>query len=216
MNIKEVATFLGTASNTIRRWCAEYHRFLSPSAHPPRGQTRLLDEHDLRVLHFISASRDIGRQSETIMAHLEAMQADGWQDLPDVPQEWKQPQQQVNTAVATKLGYDAAHVAVLQRDLEHAQIQLVEAQQKVTTLETELAALRADSSAKDSRIHDLELDVSQARGDVSALKNQIEAFTLAYGMGRDKPLPLAAIILITALLAVGIVLIVFVVARLLL
>jgi DNA-binding transcriptional MerR regulator len=216
MNIKEVATLLGTAGNTIRRWCDDYHRFLSPGAHPPKGQTRILDSHDLRVLHFVSASRDIGREPESILAHLEAMQAEDWESLPEVPPDWLQPSEQVTTTVATKLGYDAAHIAVMQRDLEHAQNALVEAEERVNTLETELDTLRADSGTKDEKIHALELQLSDSRGEVQALKTQIEAFTLAYGMGRDRPLPIAAIILVTALIVAALVIILLVVVRLVL
>jgi DNA-binding transcriptional MerR regulator len=216
MQPKEIAVFLGVTSNTIRRWCDEFHIYMTPTANPPKGKVRVLNPHDVRILHYIGISRDMGQTVEEIAARLDTMKADDWRDLPEIPPEWEHPGETMAVSVAAARAYDVAQFAVMQKELEHAQNQLVIAQGRVSSLETELNALQADSGAKDSRIHALELELGQARGEVNALKTQVDSFTLAYGLGRDKPLPIAAIILAALLIGALLVIVSMVIARVIL
>ena len=62
----------------------------------------------------------------------------------------------------------------------------------------------------------MQIELERARGQVSTLQTQIEAFNLAYGMGRDRPLPLAAIIAVTAITVAVLVIVLLIVVRLVL
>jgi DNA-binding transcriptional MerR regulator len=213
MNTKEISDLLGVVPNTIRRWCEEYHQYLSPTASPPKGKTRVFTPHDLRVLHYVSVLRDKGEPFETVAARLQAMHSDDWADLPDVPPEWLQPEEQMPVTVAASKAYDVAQIAVLQRELEFSRRQLTEAKERVSALESELHALRASSASQGDTIHTLELELNTARGQVAALEARLSAYAIT---GGDNPIPVAAIIVFTALVAVAVVAAVFVLARLLL
>ena len=224
METKELADLLNVVPNTIRRWTEEYHRFLSPTAHPPKGKNRVLTLHDARVLHYIKAARDTGQAPETIMARLESMMADDWRNLPDVPPEWDNPAETMTVVAAADRAYDLAALAVAQRELEMVQQALQEAsaraenaELRVKDLEAEIATQRAtESVAREEfhqQLHTAQIELSQARGEVAELKARLSAYAIT---GGDKPIPVALIVLVTAVAAVLVVLLVFVVARLLL
>jgi hypothetical protein len=54
---------------------------------------------------------------------------------------------------------------------------------------------------------EMRLELERARGEIAPVQARLDAFTLAYGMGRDRPLPLAAMIAVSAV-AVAVLLIV--------
>jgi DNA-binding transcriptional MerR regulator len=213
MQTKQLADLLHLQPNTIRRWCETFHPYLSPLPSPPKGKTRVLTDHDVQVLAYIAAARDLGQPLETVTAHLEAMQADNWQSLPPVPPEWGAAGESMPVAVAVGRAGELVQVAVLQNELTHTQQALEAAQQRADQLDQELTVLRADKASGDSRIHTLELELSQVRGEVTTLQARLSAYALT---GGAQPIPVALIVAVTAVAAVLVVLVVFVVARLVL
>lgn len=203
---------MGTSSNTIRRWIAEFHAYLTPTAHPPKGKPRVLAPHDQRVLHYVNAARNGGQPVETIHARLSAMQSDEWEGLPEIPPEWDQRGDTITVPAAASRAYDMAQLAVLQKDLEYTRQALEAATERAESLLAELEAVRADKGASDSRIHALELELSTARGEVDTLRARLAGYALA----GDRPLPLAVIILVTALAVAALVIVLLVVVRLVL
>jgi len=214
MQPKELAQLLGVTPNTIRRWCAEFHKYLTPTAHPPKGKPRVLAEHDCRVLHYVAAARDTGQPMETIIARLEAMLDDDWRDLPEVPAEWAQAGETMPVTLAASKAYDIAQVAVLQRELEYTSRQLEDARQRIETLEAELDTLNTSHEATEAAKHALELELATARGEVDTLRARLESYRLAYSFGRDQPVNIGLIVVVVALVAVALVLIVLIVVRL--
>lgn len=212
MQPKELGDLLGVTSNTIRRWCDEFHKYLTPQASPPKGKQRVLAPHDARVLHYVAAARDTGQPIEAVIARLDAMQADDWQGLPETPPEWDRRDETITLPAAASRAYDVAQIAVLQRDLEYTRQALEAATARAESLAAELDAVRSDKGATDARVHALELDLSAARGEVDTLRARLAGYALA----GDRPLPLAAIILITALAVAALVIVLLVVVRLVL
>lgn len=210
MQPKELADLVGVTTNTIRRWCDEFHKYLTPQASPPKGKPRVLTSHDARVLQYVAAARDAGQPIEMVIARLDAMQADDWQGLPDTPPEWDQRGDTITVPAAASRAYDVAQIAVLQRDLEYTRQALEAATGRAESLLAELEAVRADKGASDSRVHALELELSAARGQVDTLRARLAGYALA----GDRPLPLAVIIGATALAVALLVIVLLVVARL--
>lgn len=210
MQPKELAELLGVTSNTIRRWCDEFHKYLTPTASPPKGKQRVLGDHDARVMQFIAVARDQGQPIETIKARLDAMQADDWQGLSETPPEWSMQQETMPVALAASRAYDVAQVAVLQRELEHAQQALETAQNRVQDLEQEIASLRASGEATQGELTAARLELEKRAGEVSTLQAKLSGYALT----GSQPLPLAAIILVTALAVAALVIVLLVVVRL--
>jgi DNA-binding transcriptional MerR regulator len=216
MNTTRFCALAHITHSTLRNWTATFAPFLSPQATPAKGKTRSLTDHDLRVLYLVSMLRDTGLGIADISLRLKDLQRDDWVGLPDLPAEWADPGESVSLGVAVSKAHDVAQIAVLQRDLEYTRAELQTALERADWLDQELTTLKADKAADVARLHALELELGQARGEVDTLRAELRAFTLAYGMGRDHPLPLAVVVGVTALVAVAVVLISLVVLRLVL
>ncbi len=224
METKELADLLHVVPNTVRRWCDEYHEFLTPTAHPPKGKNRVLTLHDARVLHYVAAARDTGQAPETVRARLKAMQDGDWQSLPDVPPEWENPEETMLVTVAAERAYDVARVAVLQRELEmiqqqlqHATVRAETAEDRVLALETAMNAQQALQQATQAdlqqQLHAAQLELRTARGEVETLRARLSAYAIT---GGDRPLPVALIILVSALAVAVLVIVLLIVVRLVL
>jgi len=213
MQPKQLADLLNVQSNTIRRWCEQYHAYLSPLASPPKGKTRVLTDRDVQVLAYISAARDTGQPLERIAEHLAAMQADGWAALPPIPPEWGAVGESVPVGVAQARAGELVESAVLRNELQHIQRQLEASQARVQVLERELTALQATQQATESERGALLLELEKQRGQVATLQARLSAYALT---GGAQPIPVALIVAVTAVAAVLVVLVVFVVARLVL
>ncbi len=68
--IGEVAATLGVTTNGVRKWCKEYKEFLSPTASPPEGQTRIFTDDDVGMLALIQQMKRAGAEPDTIKAAL--------------------------------------------------------------------------------------------------------------------------------------------------
>lgn len=196
MQPQQLARKLNVTSNTIRRWCELYHPFLSPLASPPRGKTRVLSDLDVRVLTYIGTARDLGQPQELIEMRLKAMLDNDWRDLPDLP--WSQPEDMIAVPAAAALAGEMVAVAVLQRDLEDTRQRLEASQQRVLDLENQIASVRASQDATDSQLHQAQLELERARGDVAELKARLSAYAITGGAA---PLP---VLLIAAVVALGV------------
>ncbi len=220
MNTKRFCDLAHVSPGTFRNWAATFAPFLSPQASPAKGKTRVLSDHDLRVLYFVSTLRDTGLGIADITDRLKDLQRKDWEGLPSLPAEWADLGESVSVGVAVSKAYDIAQIAVLQRDLEYTRAELETAhhaleaaQQKVTDLENDMNALRTSQTATEAEKAEMRLELERARGQVTALEARLSAYAIT---GGDKPIPVAVIIAVTALVAVVIVALVFVLARLLL
>ena len=90
---------------------------------------------------------------------------------------------------------------------------LEEALERAEKAERELDNLRSTQSATDAQMHTAELELERAKGQVAGLEARLSAYAITSG---DNLIPVAAIVVVTALAAVAVVVLVFVVARLLL
>jgi len=174
----------------------------------------VLTAFDLRVLHYISVARDAGQPKEAIIEHLEAMRADDWRDLPQTPPEWNLSGETVSVAVAASKAYDVATIAVLQRDLQFAQQALQEARQRVDQLQSTLDTVQGEKSTSEAHIHDLQLQLTAARGEVDTLRARLDSYRLAYSFGREHPVNIGVIILVTAVAVAALVIVLLLAVRL--
>lgn len=210
MQPQELATLLDVSSNTIRRWCREFHGYLTPAAHPQKGKVRALAPHDVRVLRLVAQARAAGQPHETIRATLDTLRDDGWRELPEIPPEWAQNDETISVPAAAARAYDMAQIAVLQRDLDQVRGELELARARVGELETALASAEAAGQDRDTRYHALELELAQERGRVAELQARLSGFSLAGG----RSLSPAALMLIALAAGAALMLIAFVVLRL--
>ena len=135
-----------------------------------------------------------------------------------MPAEWGRSDQDGRIAVneASENASQLAELTALQVINQTLRERFTEATERAETLQRDLDHLRSTQNATENQLHSVELELEKARGEVSTLKTQVESFTFAYGMGRDRPLPLAAIILVTALIVAALVIVLLVVVRLVL
>lgn len=221
MNIKQLSDRLGTAPNTIRNWTSVYSEFLTPSANPTLGKRRELTAHDLRVLNFVATLKNTGTDTKQIVDRLQTMQHDDWAELPALPPEWVGSDETVTVALAASRASEMAQVAVLQTELQHAlqsrdekQRQLEAAQIRYDALSNELASLQSRFDMSEDEKTNLRIELERAKGEVQALQAQIAGFTLAYGMGRGKPINVAVIIVAALLIGAVLVIVAMVIGAL--
>ena len=214
MNTGTLAKLLGTHPDTVRRWATkEYDRFLSPSAVPGKGHEREFSPRDVAILLFVSVERSSGASRASITDRLARFQSDAWQGLPDAPPEWFGSDQDgtLSVAVASEQARALVDLAVLQNEITHLRDALAAAEERETHARHELERLQASERASISQTHDLELQLSQAHGDVEALRARLAGYAIT---GKE-PISLAVIILIASLAGAILVIVSFVVARLL-
>jgi outer membrane protein TolC len=116
-------------------------------------------------------------------------------------------------AVAASKAYDVAQNTILRHELETARQQLEVAEERVVQLQQELDTLQVKKVSADTRVHTLELELSQARGEVAELRARLSAYAIT---GGDKPIPVALIILVSALAVAILVIVLLIVVRLVL
>jgi len=214
MNIAALAKELEVHGDTIRRWCSDYRQFLSPTANPGKGQVRSLTRHDLAVMAFVAKLRKDQVSPHEIRQRLLDMQQSGWERLNEVPDEWlEEPaDDDIPIALAEARAREIATIAALQTELTHVRTALDNAQKRAESLQSELDTMRESEGAAAGKIHALEVDLERARGEVAAL----EARLSAYAVTGDKPLSVAAIILVTALTVAVLLIVLLIVVRLVL
>jgi DNA-binding transcriptional MerR regulator len=66
----DVKTLLNVAPETVRNWTREFARYLSATANPEAGRTRLYTDDDLKVFDLVYRMRDENRSYEDIHASL--------------------------------------------------------------------------------------------------------------------------------------------------
>jgi DNA-binding transcriptional MerR regulator len=244
MNVATVSNLIEASPDSVRRWCLRYRQFMSPTATPQKGKTRNLTIHDAAVLSYIASARDNGLEHDEIAERLAEMQANGWSDLPELQVNWIDDGSEDTMPVeaAAVRASQIAQIAVLQNELEHSRtelqnvkVQLAQAieraegaEQRVIDLQAEMQGLRGSESAErdklrdeltaekqrvENELHAAQLEVEKARGEVAALQARLSSYAIT---GGEKPIPVALIIVVTALVAVVLVLVVLVVVRLVL
>jgi DNA-binding transcriptional MerR regulator len=83
MKMKQLADRLGKHENTVRNWSRQFAEFLSPA--PAKGEHRHFDDHDVRVLGYISKLSDTAMPYEDIRSALRRKVDEGSQFPPVLP-----------------------------------------------------------------------------------------------------------------------------------
>lgn len=220
MKTATVAKLLNVSGDTLRRWTSVYEQFLTPGATPPKGKTRLLSDHDSRVLLLVATLRDAGEDPDEIVARLEAEQNNGWSGLPELPAEWGYSTETMPVTEAASRAYDIAQVAVLQTQIrtlegrnQELSAALDQAQKRVVDLEQTLDALREQRDVTESELreqrHQIEVELLEARAVAARLDGQLSS----YSLGREKPLNVGVLLSSAVLFGMLVVIIIFVVAK---
>ena len=68
----DVKTIFGVAPETIRNWAREFARYLSVTANPEMGRTRLFTEEDFKVFDLVNTMRQDDKSYDEIHAALMA------------------------------------------------------------------------------------------------------------------------------------------------
>lgn len=209
MNIATLAKMIGVSPDTLRRWTADYERFLTPTAHPGSGKTRVLSVHDMAVLNYVATARNTGMDRHTIVDRLREMQAGEWRSLPAVPPEWMAETETVPLDLAASRASEVAQLAVLQSELQHIRAALELAESKVKTLEDRLQGLEAEKGTLQIEKQALQLELATARGEAAALQARLDGYTMLLG---QRPRNLVLIVLAALVLGAVLVAATFVLA----
>ena len=222
MNIATASKLIGVSGDTLRRWTKDYRQFLSPTAAPGSGQTRVLTRHDLSVFQFVATLRDNGVDKHDILRRLADMQNGGWETLPEVPNEWMaEPEDTVSVSLAAARASEIGQIAALQTELTHVRAQLEQATQRAEALQTRVEAIQAELDATratgdataaslQESLHAAQLDLERARADVARLSGRLDQYAF---MG-DRPLPVVVIVAVTAVAVAVLVIVLLIVVRL--
>jgi DNA-binding transcriptional MerR regulator len=148
----EVAVLLGIGRSTVTTWTmGEFKNYLTPSAQGGSGRPRNLTEQDVRILHFINEAKRNNVSSDELHLQLRQMQRDSWQDLPPFPEA---PVGMANVPVIPTAAAEASlsaerrsllrEIAMLQSQIEKADIVISHERERNEELLREIAALRQD------------------------------------------------------------------------
>lgn len=205
----EVARRLDVTGQTIRRWTREYREFMSPSAKPAPGASRTLSDTDVRVLAYIAHLRNENRDPDYVKERLRQSREKNYDDLPPIPPEWHQEPIEADRAMS--IARLAAENTQLTARLENALENLEESRAKVAALEARNAELATSAETTKEQLTAARLELSEARGEVGKLEAhlsstvpraelaRLEGELTQYRFGRDKPVSVAVIVLVTAL-----------------
>ncbi len=219
MNTATIARLIDVSPDTVRRWCDTrdyYGAFLSPGATPGDGIEREFNRHDLRVLHYIATERNFSKTPhELIKTALAGMQASGYAELPDVPDQWTAPPQDGRIAVneASENAQQLAELTTLQIVNQTLREKLIDATERAERLQRDLDHLRSEKNVAETQVHSLELELERARGEVSTLQARLQSYAIT---GGERPIPVLLIILAALVVGALMVLITMVVVRLIL
>jgi DNA-binding transcriptional MerR regulator len=169
--------------------------------------------HDLKVFNYIATARSSGDSHEKVKEALARMQADGYTDLPDIPDHWTIPPQDGRIALSDATGYaqEVAQLAALQVQVQTLRERLEESQERAETLQRELDHLRATHGVAESQLHGVELDLERAKADIARLEGEMRQYT--FGVA-EKPINVGLIILVAVSITVVIVLAIVFLSRL--
>ncbi len=190
MNTKRFCELSGVSPNTFRKWTADFAPFLSPTGAPQKGKARVLSDRDQRVLFFVHTMRGAGYGIDGIHERLQSLQTNGWQGLPDLPPEWGDPGESMSIAAAAARAGELAEIAVLRSELDHTRTALTAAQERADQLAAELSLLRTSHQATETDLHEAQIALERAQGDVAALRARLQG----YALGSDKPINIGLII----------------------
>ncbi|HLA42128.1 MAG TPA: MerR family transcriptional regulator [Aggregatilineales bacterium] len=71
LNTTQIAALFQVSHETVRIWCAEFERHLSPRANPGRHQKRIFTGEDMTILALIAAYKNDGLTFQDIHASLD-------------------------------------------------------------------------------------------------------------------------------------------------
>jgi hypothetical protein len=83
--------------------------------------------------------------------------------------------------------------------------ELTVARSQADLIQKDLDQAHSENATNVEKIRDLELQLSDAQGAIHTLEARLEAFNLVYGLGRDRPVSVAVIILAAALVAAALI-----------
>lgn len=209
MQPSQLGELLGVTSQTIRRWSKDFKAFLSPGANPPKGNMRLYDTHDQRVLLLVTELRAAAQTQEQILERLEAERAANYEGLPQLPPGWGD-ETEITMGLAQARAGEIATIAVLQTQVQHLSSELQKAVERAERLQGDYQALQASHSATEAEKHALEVRMAQAQGEVEALRARLQGYT----MGSERPISPVVLVLVALAAGAALMLIAFVVLRL--
>lgn len=207
MGPSEAARRVDTSPDTIKRWLKDYSEHFSPGAVPEGTRTRNLDRRDVAILLLIKNLRAAGLLHEDIRGRLDELRAAGYADLPPVPGD---SGESMTAEVAAARASTMVEKALLERELDQAQQQLKMARMELTAARSELAEAHETGQSQAGRIHELELMLERARGQVA----QLEARLSGYALGGERAISPALLMLFMLVAGAVLMLIAFAALRL--
>lgn len=97
------SAIINVSPSTLRNWCAQFSRFLSPGATPIAGVDRMLTGADVALLQKVKELRERRMSYELITAELEAMptEIEPYIDVQPTPEPLQQPPVPLQQPVGT-------------------------------------------------------------------------------------------------------------------
>lgn len=146
-----ISRLFNVAPQTVRTWCEQFGDYLSPTAVPPSGETRIFTNDDLLVLALVADMREALAGYEDIRAAL----ARG--ERGKLPQREEEERASDETATALALRYEAqlafkdGQLSQLAEERDHLREELREERTARTTAEKEASRLQGKLEALEAR-----------------------------------------------------------------
>lgn len=153
-NTALVAAMYNVSLETIRIWCTEFERYLSPRANPGHRQKRAFNETDLEVFALISALKDDGMTYQDVRAALD----NGQRGVPP-PHPFTNPDslvpQELNRQLITKIDHLESQLEAVLSENERLKDELDGVKRDNLRNEVRAEMLHEQLEKTEKRVHEL-------------------------------------------------------------
>jgi len=157
----DIKTIFNIAPETVRNWAKEFERYLSVSANPQQGRTRLFTEDDLKVFDLVNSMREDSKSYDEIHATLASGERGSYPALS--PEDVKAL---VTGETERQLSLE---IMMLRRQLQNANDKIVQ----YDSLKEENVRLQAEKDAEKRRVDELGKQLKDTQDKLEGLLREV-------------------------------------------
>ncbi|MBZ0291640.1 MAG: MerR family transcriptional regulator [Anaerolineae bacterium] len=170
---RHVRILFNIAAETVRNWCDEFERHLSPTANPGKGKHRNFTEDDMRVFALIAELKNQGLSYDEVHLALDNGQRG---DPPQLPAD------EMRDLVATEEKQQITlEMEVLQRSLTMLVQERDELKTRLTQLEGEVQPVKDDNIRLTTRLEESQRQAEKLAADLEQTRRRLEELNREVG-----------------------------------
>ena len=170
---KHVRLIHNVAAETVRNWCEEFERHLSPTASPGKGKHRNFSDEDMRVFALIADMKQQGMTYDAIHVALDNGQRG---DAPQLP-----PEEMHDLIVSEEKKQVTMEIEMLQRSLALVAQERDDLKQKLASLEAEVQPVKDENIRLSTRVEEMQQRIQTLAEESQKSRKRIEELNREIG-----------------------------------